>query len=105
MNPLQRVLMFLLRVYQVLVSPVLVLLFGPMGCGCRYHPTCSRYAMDAVREHGALRGTWLTLRRLGRCHPWGGCGDDPVPLRQVQDRLPKRASAPGSTVISLRHGS
>jgi len=46
---------------------------------CRYLPTCSDYALDALATHGALRGGWLSLRRLGRCHPWGGHGVDPVP--------------------------
>ena len=48
---------------------------------CRYLPTCSCYALDAYEEHGFVRGSWLTLRRLGRCHPWGGQGWDPVPRR------------------------
>lgn len=47
---------------------------------CRFWPTCSEYALDALREHGATRGGWLTLRRLSRCHPWGGSGVDPVPV-------------------------
>ena len=46
---------------------------------CRYDPTCSTYALEALERHGALRGSWLTVRRLGRCHPWGGQGWDPVP--------------------------
>jgi putative membrane protein insertion efficiency factor len=46
---------------------------------CRYVPTCSAYALDALERHGALRGSWLTARRLSRCHPWGGHGWDPVP--------------------------
>lgn len=50
-----------------------------IGGQCRFHPSCSHYALDAYSTHGALRGSWLTLRRLTRCHPWGGQGDDPVP--------------------------
>lgn len=50
---------------------------------CRYDPTCSAFALEAIERHGAVRGTWLTLRRLGRCHPWGGHGWDPVPERKA----------------------
>lgn len=46
---------------------------------CRYQPSCSAYALDALEQHGAFHGGWLTVRRLGRCHPWGGHGWDPVP--------------------------
>ena len=60
------------RFYQYFISP----LTGP---NCRYAPTCSEYAMEALDKHGALKGTWLTLRRLSRCHPLGGSGYDPVP--------------------------
>ena len=49
---------------------------------CRYIPTCSAYALEALEQHGALRGGWMTVRRLGRCHPWGGLGVDPVPARE-----------------------
>lgn len=49
---------------------------------CRYVPTCSHYALEALAAHGAVRGAWLTVRRLGRCHPWGGLGVDPVPARE-----------------------
>ncbi len=69
---------FLIRGYQLLVSPVLSFLGGP-GSGCRFQPTCSVYFLEALERHGFLRGTWLGLRRLGRCHPWGGQGHDPVP--------------------------
>lgn len=62
----------LARGYQLFVSPIL-----PQTC--RYHPTCSGYAIDAIREHGPVRGGWLALRRITRCHPWGGSGYDPVP--------------------------
>jgi putative membrane protein insertion efficiency factor len=51
---------------------------GP-GCGCRFDPSCSRYFISALQNHGTLRGTVLGLRRIARCHPWGGCGYDPVP--------------------------
>jgi putative membrane protein insertion efficiency factor len=80
-NLLQHLMVLGLRLYQVLVSPVLVFLFGP-GCGCRYTPTCSQYALEAVKIHGAFRGAWLAVRRLSRCHPWGSCGEDPVPPRR-----------------------
>ncbi len=62
----------LVRFYQRLVSPVL-------GARCRYLPTCSEYAIEAIELHGTVRGGWLALRRLARCTPWGGCGYDPVP--------------------------
>jgi putative membrane protein insertion efficiency factor len=51
---------------------------------CRFDPTCSQYALDAFEAHGALRGTWLAVRRIGRCHPWGGMGYDPVPCSNVR---------------------
>lgn len=50
---------------------------------CRFDPTCSTYALEALETHGAVRGSWLTLRRLSRCHPWGGHGWDPVPERKA----------------------
>jgi hypothetical protein len=62
----------LIRAYQLFLSPLL----GPT---CRYLPSCSEYAAEAIARHGALAGTWLALRRLLRCHPWGGSGYDPVP--------------------------
>jgi putative membrane protein insertion efficiency factor len=60
------------RAYQLLVSPLL-------PPSCRFMPSCSEYAADAIRQHGALRGISLALRRLASCHPWGGSGYDPVP--------------------------
>lgn len=62
----------LIRAYQLLVSPV-------MAPSCRYHPSCSAYALEAVSRFGALGGGWLALKRILSCHPWGGCGYDPVP--------------------------
>ena len=67
-----RGLVLLIRVYQQAVSPYL-------PPSCRYTPTCSEYAVEALRRYGAGRGSWLALRRLLRCHPWGGTGHDPVP--------------------------
>ncbi|NOT45376.1 MAG: membrane protein insertion efficiency factor YidD [Acidobacteria bacterium] len=68
------VVLALLRGYKLLLSPLFT------GC-CRYHPSCSDYMRDAVVVHGSLRGTWLGLRRLARCNPFGGHGFDPVPPR------------------------
>ena len=71
-GPLAAVLLVLLAFYRRLISPLL----GPR---CRYVPTCSTYAVEAVQRHGALRGSWLTLKRLLRCHPFAEVGDDQVP--------------------------
>ncbi len=78
MNPAQFIVVSLLRVYRWVLSPAKAVLFGPLG-RCRYTPSCSAYALEAVQVHGAARGAWLALKRLARCHPWGGCGHDPVP--------------------------
>lgn len=66
-----------IRVYQCTLSPLLALLCGP-DSGCRFTPTCSAYFLEAVETHGVGRGSLLGLKRLARCHPWGGCGYDPV---------------------------
>ena len=68
----------IVRAYQLVLSPLKGLLFGAPSC-CRFLPSCSCYAIESFRVHGFLRGSLLTARRLLRCHPWGGCGDDPVP--------------------------
>lgn len=68
----------LILAYRAVLSPML-------GARCRYLPTCSRYAFEAVDEWGALRGTWLAIRRVGRCHPWRDGGFDPVPRRSAAD--------------------
>ena len=80
MNLAQHILMFGVRCYRCVLSPAKIFLFGPLG-RCRFTPTCSEYALEALRRHGALTGSWLALKRIGRCHPWGGCGHDPVPPR------------------------
>jgi uncharacterized protein len=74
----QHILVFGVRAYRAVISPAQIYLFGTTA-GCRFTPTCSVYAMDAVREHGAIKGTTLAAKRICRCHPWGGCGHDPVP--------------------------
>jgi len=72
MSPAARLLALPVRAYRLLFSPW-------VGHNCRYMPTCSAYALEALRRRGALRGGWLALRRIGRCHPWGGSGIDEVP--------------------------
>ncbi len=66
----------LLRAYQWV--------FSSRPSPCRYSPTCSQYAREAIDGHGALRGSWLAMRRIGRCHPWGGHGWDPVPPARIR---------------------
>lgn len=70
-------LLALVWLYRYTISPFL-------GNNCRYDPSCSEYAIEALRQHGAFRGTWLAAQRIGRCHPWGGSGYDPVPGDKVR---------------------
>ncbi|GFE48664.1 putative membrane protein insertion efficiency factor [Roseobacter cerasinus] len=74
MSPLAHLFALPIRAYRLLLSPW-------VGHNCRYQPTCSAYALEALATHGALKGAWLTIRRIGRCHPWGNSGYDPVPER------------------------
>jgi len=83
MNLAQAATLGMLRVYKLVVSPVLHTLAGPFG-GCRFDPTCSVYAAEAVRQHGVWRGSAMAARRVCRCHPWGGCGPDPVPEQALR---------------------
>jgi putative membrane protein insertion efficiency factor len=78
----------MVRFYRWILSPLKNVLFGPLG-RCRFDPTCSAYALEALRRHGPFRGSWLAIKRIGRCHPWGGCGHDPVPG-------PPSGTSPGS---------
>ena len=80
-----RTLLALVWVYQKTLSPAIPAVFGP-ACACRFHPTCSHYAAEAVRTHGALRGVWLTARRLLRCTPLHPGGFDPVPAPRKAQR-------------------
>ena len=72
-------LLGLVRIYRYGVSPLI-------GANCRFQPTCSAYAEEALRRYGAFRGGWLALKRIGRCHPWGGSGYDPVPGGDEDER-------------------
>ncbi|MFO1454695.1 MAG: membrane protein insertion efficiency factor YidD [Steroidobacteraceae bacterium] len=76
---MRAVLRILIRGYQLIVSPWL----GPR---CRFHPSCSNYALEALEVHGALRGSWLAIRRIGRCHPFHPGGLDPVPAAPAADQ-------------------
>jgi putative membrane protein insertion efficiency factor len=71
-------LTLLVRLYRCTLSPAKIFLFGPLG-NCRFEPSCSQYALDAVKTHGAASGSWLAVKRICRCNPYGGCGHDPVP--------------------------
>jgi putative membrane protein insertion efficiency factor len=69
---LSAVFIGLIKLYQFLLSPIL-------GASCRFTPTCSHYGLQAIQKYGPFKGGWLTLKRIGRCHPWGAHGHDPVP--------------------------
>ena len=69
---IRKIFIIPIRFYQLCISP----LFPPC---CRFTPTCSQYALEAIMRHGVIKGSWLALRRILRCHPWGGSGYDPVP--------------------------
>lgn len=71
---IKNLLIKIIRIYQVSISPLL-------PPSCRYHPTCTYYAIEALQIHGPLYGSWLTVKRLLRCQPWGGHGFDPVPKK------------------------
>ena len=73
------VLIIPIKGYRLILSPIL-------GPSCRFQPTCSSYALEALEKHGLIRGTWLTLKRLAKCHPWGDYGIDPVP--EKKDEIP-----------------
>jgi putative membrane protein insertion efficiency factor len=78
MNPARYILILLVRIYQVTLSPAKTFLFGP-AAHCRFEPSCSEYAIEALKAHGAAAGSWLSVKRVCRCHPWSECGEDPVP--------------------------
>ena len=92
---MKRLLLTALEFYRYWLSPAMHSLFPS---GCRYQPTCSHYASEAVAMHGAMRGSWMALRRLLRCHPFGRGGYDPVPL-------PRETSRGASTTSATRTAS
>ena len=77
---INRLLIAPIRFYQLAISPWL-------GKSCRYTPTCSAYTIQAIEQHGGLKGLWLGIKRIARCHPWGGSGQDPVPPNRKHDEL------------------
>ena len=72
-------LLILIRGYQLIISPLL-------GSNCRFMPTCSEYAMESLRSHGLIKGSYLTIKRIGKCHPWGGHGYDPIPTKKAENK-------------------
>jgi len=93
LNIPKSVLIFTIRLYRWTVSPLLLVLLGPAG-GCRFTPSCSQYAVDAIRSQGALAGGWQALKRICRCHPWGDGGHDPAPRKEFGIRpSPLRSDA------------
>lgn len=74
MSPLAHILALPVRAYRLIFSPW-------VGYNCRYQPTCSQYALEALEKHGGLKGGWLAAKRIARCNPWGRCGYDTVPDR------------------------
>ncbi|MEE3625901.1 membrane protein insertion efficiency factor YidD [Nitrospirillum sp. BR 11752] len=87
MSPLARLLRLPIHAYRLLLAPLL----GPR---CRFEPSCSAYALEALAVHGGIKGAWLAARRIARCHPWGGGGFDPVP---------PMTSGPSESAPSRRH--
>ena len=67
-------LILLIRGYQLIISPML-------GSNCRFMPTCSEYALESLKTYGLIKGTYLTIKRIGKCHPWGSNGYDPIPTK------------------------
>lgn len=76
---LKKIAILPIRFYQIAISPIL-------GPSCRFNPTCSHYMIEAIQEWGALKGIWLGLKRIGKCHPWGPHGEDPVPKKNKQTK-------------------
>jgi putative membrane protein insertion efficiency factor len=94
MNPVQHILILVVRLYRWTLSPAKTFLFGPLG-QCRFTPSCSEYAVEAIQTRGVASGLWLAVRRIRRCHPWGGCGHDPVPGAEITSQKSGAGSGEG----------
>jgi len=68
---------FLIKIYQFLISPII-------GKNCRFNPTCSNYALEALKKHGLFLGMYYSITRISKCHPWGGSGHEPVPSKKLK---------------------
>ncbi|MBK9256781.1 MAG: membrane protein insertion efficiency factor YidD [Saprospiraceae bacterium] len=77
MNIIKTIFIFPVKLYQKLLSPLL-------GANCRFQPTCSHYMIGAIEEWGVIKGVWLGIKRIGKCHPWGPFGPDPVPKKPMK---------------------
>lgn len=73
-------ILIIVKIYQWIISPI-------FPANCRFNPTCSHYMIDALNEWGPIKGTYLGLKRIGKCHPWGSFGDDPVPLKKTKKNI------------------
>ena len=82
---MKRIAILLIRFYQLFLSP-LKILFGAAN-SCRFTPSCSRYAIEALEVHGLWKGSWLAIKRISKCHPWGPFGYDPVPPKAERPKL------------------
>jgi len=72
-------LLIIIKIYQLIISPVI-------GSNCRFLPTCSEYAMQSLKSHGLIKGIFLTIKRISRCHPWGSHGYDPIPNKNIKNK-------------------
>tara|TARA_Y100000590_G_scaffold437868_1_gene560025 strand:+ start:84 stop:329 length:246 start_codon:yes stop_codon:yes gene_type:complete len=70
---------FFIRTYQLIASPLL-------GSNCRFMPTCSEYAIESLKSYGLIKGIFLTIKRIGKCHPWGSHGYDPIPSKELENK-------------------
>jgi putative membrane protein insertion efficiency factor len=107
MNLGQHILVFGVRMYRWVISPAKLFVFGSLS-RCRFNPSCSAYALEAISRHGVCHGTVLAIKRICRCHPWGGCGDDPVPPlkpahKSDQNRIVPALTSPSSQAPSGAH--